>query len=128
MNPSSQRAARLLSVCIALLPPALGAAQTGAPPQPQSAAPEAAPQEAPFTFKAGVELVTVPVVVRGRDGNAVGDLRKESFQLFDDGKPREIASFSVRRPPGSSRLGPRRRPAASWRTFSTTSLWASKAA
>jgi len=98
MNPKSQRAARLLSVCIVLLSPAFGAAQTGAPPQP--AAPEAAPQEAPFTFKGGVELVTVPVVVRGRDGNAVGDLRKESFQLLDEGKPREIASFSVERAEG----------------------------
>jgi len=98
MNPTSQRAARLLSVCIALLSPAFGAAQTGAPSQP--AAPEAASQEAPFTFKGGVELVTVPVVVRSRDGNAVGDLRKESFQLFDDGKPREIASFSVEKAAG----------------------------
>jgi VWFA-related protein len=103
MNPTSQRAARLLSVCIALLSPALGAAQSGAPQQ--SAAPEAASQEAPFTFKAGVELVTVPVVVRGRDGNAVGDLRKENFQLFDDGKPREIASFSVERAAGEQPAG-----------------------
>jgi VWFA-related protein len=103
MNPTSQRAARLLSVCIALLSPALGVAQTGAPPQ--SAAPEAVPQEAPFTFKAGVELVTVPVVVRSRDGNAVGDLRKESFQLFDDGKPREIASFSVEKAAGEQPAG-----------------------
>jgi VWFA-related protein len=103
MNPTSQRAARLLSVCIALLSPALGVAQTGAPQQ--SAAPEAASPEAPFTFKAGVELVTVPVVVRGRDGNAVGDLRKESFQLFDDGKPREIASFSVEKAAGEQPAG-----------------------
>jgi VWFA-related protein len=103
MNPTSQRAARLLSVCIVLFPPALGVAQTGAPPQ--SAAPETTSQEAPFAFKAGVELVTVPVVVRGRDGNAVGDLRKENFQLFDDGKPREIASFSVERAAGEQPAG-----------------------
>jgi VWFA-related protein len=103
MNPTSLTAARLLLVCAALLSPALGIAQTGAPPQ--SAAPEAASQEAPFTFKGGVELVTVPVVVRSRDGNAVGDLRKESFQLFDDGKPREIASFSVEKAAGEQPAG-----------------------
>src|ERR1700690_174218 len=58
----------------------------------------AAAQEAPQTFKSGVTMIEVPVVVRDRDGHAVGDLTKDNFQLFDNGKRVEIASFSVDKP------------------------------
>ena len=60
---------------------AIGAAQTGE-----------------VTFKSSVNLVQVPVVVRDRDGRAVHGLTKGDFQIFDDGKQREIASFSVSAP------------------------------
>jgi VWFA-related protein len=47
------------------------------------------------TFKAGVTMIQVPVVVRDHDGHVVGNLSKDDFQLFDDGKRQEIASFSM---------------------------------
>ncbi len=50
------------------------------------------------TFKAAVNVIQVPVVVRDRDGRAVSDLKKEDFQLFDNGKLQEVASFSVEVP------------------------------
>ncbi len=47
------------------------------------------------TFKAETTVVLVPVVVRDKDGNAVGNLNKDDFQLFDKGKPQAITQFSV---------------------------------
>ena len=54
------------------------------------------------TFKSGVTMIQVPVVVRDRDGHAVGDLKKDDFQLFDNGQQVEIASFSVDKPGGQA--------------------------
>jgi len=51
--------------------------------------------DTPATFRTKVNLVLVPVVVRDRQGRAVGDLHKEDFQLFDSGKPQTISSFSI---------------------------------
>lgn len=43
-------------------------------------------------------MIQVPVVVRDRNGSTVGSLEKEDFELFDNGKRVEIASFSVEKP------------------------------
>jgi VWFA-related protein len=49
------------------------------------------------------DLVEVPTVVRDAHGNAVGNLKKEDFLLFDNGKPQTISSFSILAgPPASS--------------------------
>ena len=59
-----------------------------------------ASHDEPALFKARVNLVMVPVVVRDRKGNAVGNLKQEDFQLFDKGKPQYIARFSMERAGG----------------------------
>ncbi|HEY4084842.1 MAG TPA: VWA domain-containing protein, partial [Bryobacteraceae bacterium] len=69
---------------------ALLSAQAPSPP-----AAEVTSKEAPFTFKSGVNLVPVPVVVRDSRGQAVGNLDVEDFQLFDNGKLQMISKFSV---------------------------------
>src|SRR5579872_2133087 len=56
---------------------------------------EVTQRDAPFTFSAGVNLVLVPVVIRDREGHAIGTLKKEDFQLFDKGKLQDISKFSI---------------------------------
>src|SRR4051794_32291193 len=79
---------------IALL--TLGAlpAQQPAPTAAKTSA-EMTTRDEPAVFKARVNLVVVPVVVRDKQGNAVGNLKQEDFQLFDKGKPQYIARFTM---------------------------------
>jgi VWFA-related protein len=82
----------------------------GSPPQsePAQAAPAQTPpsnenaevssRDTPATFKVRVNLVLVRVVVRDGQGNVVGNLGKEDFQLFDNSKPQVISAFSLETP------------------------------
>jgi VWFA-related protein len=42
-----------------------------------------------------VNLISVPVVVRDKDGRAAGNLEKEDFRVFDKGKLQVITKFSM---------------------------------
>lgn len=58
--------------------------------QSQSSAPRQASQGA---------LITVPAIVMDRDGRYVGNLRKEDFQIYEDGVEQNVAHFaSVEKP------------------------------
>jgi VWFA-related protein len=63
-----------------------------------SAAPERAQQSAGVptpTFRAEVEYVEVDALVTDAQGRFVPGLRKEEFQIFEDGKPQAIANFAL---------------------------------
>jgi VWFA-related protein len=47
------------------------------------------------TFRVNVKLVLARVVVRDSKGNALGNLHKEDFDLFDNGKPQVISHFDA---------------------------------
>ena len=70
-------------------------AQQSPPLDEASTASEVVSHDEPTTFRSGVNLVMIPVVVRDSSGKAVGNLRKEDFQLSDRGKPQEITKFSM---------------------------------
>ena len=59
--------------------------------------PEIATRETPLTFKSNVRLVSVPVVVRDKQGRAIGNLTRDDFQLLENGKPQILSRFSVER-------------------------------
>ena len=46
-------------------------------------------------FRAGTALVLVDVVATQADGNLNRDLKREDFQIFEDGKPQEVKQFQV---------------------------------
>jgi Ca-activated chloride channel family protein len=46
------------------------------------------------TFRAGIDLVTFGVTAVDRRGNLVTDLRREEFQLVEDGQPQAITHFT----------------------------------
>src|SRR5581483_11929435 len=71
------------AVCIAST--VVSAGQTPAPPPQQ-------PQQP--TFRVQVDYVEVDVVVTDQRGNLVRDLKKEDFQVFEDGKAQTISTFT----------------------------------
>ncbi len=48
-----------------------------------------------FTLQSNVDVILVPVLVRNRQGAALGDLTAADFQVFDNKKRREISGFMV---------------------------------
>ena len=54
-------------------------------------------QDSGFTFKSGVNVVLVPVVVRDKQNHTVGDLKKDNFQIFDRGKQQTISGFTIQK-------------------------------
>src|SRR5438270_12583847 len=63
-----------------------------ASPQPPASAQPPAQQQP--TFKVRVDYVEVDVVVTDRQGNLVRDLKKEDFQVLEDGKNQTINTFT----------------------------------
>src|SRR5262245_36312772 len=60
-------------------------AQTPTPPKPA----------AQPTFRVTVDLVTNDIVVRDEKGNFIPDLKKEEFEIFEDGVKQDITSMTV---------------------------------
>jgi VWFA-related protein len=86
MRPPGTFIGAVLALCLA--PVIRSAGQS----QPQ---PEITSSDAPVVFSSRVNLVSVPVVVRDKQGHAVGSLKQDDFELFDKGKPQVITKFSV---------------------------------
>ncbi len=53
------------------------------------------PPATPPTITVNVTRVLIPVVVRDKQGRAVGNLKKEDFQVFDNDKPQPISGFMI---------------------------------
>src|SRR3954454_4311155 len=49
----------------------------------------------PPSFKSGVNLVEVDVIVRDKDGHVVHDLGRGDFAVMEDGKPVDLETFTA---------------------------------
>ena len=78
-------------------PPPAKPPATPPPAGAPAAAPSAAPtpeQETP-TFRGGVTLVTTDVIARDNQGLFVPDLKKDEFEVIEDGTPQTLVSFTL---------------------------------
>lgn len=86
MRPRATFIAAVLALCLTPIVPSSGQ---------QPAQPEITTSDSPVVFSSRVNLVSVPAVVRDREGRAVGNLRQEDFELFDKRRPQVITKFSI---------------------------------
>jgi VWFA-related protein len=82
--------------------------QSSPAPAPASDRVEMNTRDSTIPLESHVNLVPVRVIVRNGKGQAIGNLRKEDFQLFEDGKLQDISHFSVETPASVSQafVGP----------------------
>jgi len=59
------------------------------------------PQEPGFSFRTSAQLVNVTVTVTDQNGRFVTGLRKEDFEVYEDGKPVAVTHFDNERVPVS---------------------------
>ena len=71
-------------------------------PQQQQSQPPPNPPQPPAgqnpqrpTFRAGINFVSVDVIVSDKNGNPILDLKPEEFSLSEDGKSQKIEQFSI---------------------------------
>src|SRR3954464_7117643 len=74
---------------------ALTAGLSAQTPGQAPAAPNSATTQEKPTFKVQVDLVTSDIIVRDDKGNFVPDLKKEEFEIYEDGVKQDISSMTV---------------------------------
>ena len=87
-----------LPILAAQNPDTPSAAAATSSPSATKPASELSSRDEMATFKVKVNVVLVRVVVRDSQGHAVGTLKKENFELFDNKKQQAITTFSVEQP------------------------------
>ena len=64
------------------------------PPQPQQP-PQTAIARTDQVIRTGVELITTDVIVRDNRGQFISDLKKDEFELLEDGVKQQVISFTL---------------------------------
>jgi VWFA-related protein len=62
---------------------------------PQPAQPAGPDQQQPPTFRVQIDAVNMDVIVKDSNGRFVPDLKKEDFEIYEDGVKQEITSMTV---------------------------------
>jgi VWFA-related protein len=66
---------------------------SGAPASQQQ--PDQTPPAGTPTFRTDINFVRVDVIVSDKQGNAIGDLKQQDFEVSEDGKPQTIQTFKL---------------------------------
>src|SRR3954447_12168531 len=74
---------------------ALTAGLSAQTPGQAPATPNTATSQERPTFKVQVDLVTNDIIVRDEKGNFIPDLKKEEFEIYEDGVKQDISSMTV---------------------------------
>ncbi|MDQ5839220.1 MAG: hypothetical protein M3379_20770, partial [Acidobacteriota bacterium] len=97
MKETSARA-RLRAALLALSLLSQAAAASAQQQQPQR---PPAPADEEEVVRLNTELVQLRAVVTDRKGQPVENLKKEDFEVLENGQPREVSFFSLERAPAS---------------------------
>src|SRR4029453_5554152 len=65
------------------------------PPQAQQPAQQTPVDQPPFTFRVEGNYVEVDALVTDADGKPIANLTKDDFELFEDGKKQDVATFAL---------------------------------
>ena len=84
---------RFRPLVLALAAVAIGSSLAGVGARAPQAQQRPANQRPTATFRSSVDLVTVNVVVRDRNGNVVRGLTRDDFTVTEDGRPQTISTF-----------------------------------
>jgi len=68
---------------------------TAPPPQAQQPAQQTPVDQPPVTFRVEVNYVEVDALVTDADGKPIANLTKDDFELFEDGKKQDVATFAL---------------------------------
>lgn len=83
-------------------PSGANSAQANSPAETPPAKPQAATSSTPVTvLKVTTRLVLVDVVVTDHSGTPATNLKKEDFEVRENGKPQKIVAFAFQPPPSS---------------------------
>jgi VWFA-related protein len=82
-------------------PPPPPPRQTAPPPEPPAGQPgqpgsqTAVQEQQTPDFRTGVDVITMDVIARDNGGLFVSDLKKDDFEVFEDGVKQELVSFTL---------------------------------
>jgi VWFA-related protein len=94
MQPNHLRRTVYVSAIVAAVAAGAGLEAQNPPPQKPAQQTPLKPDD-PQVIRLGVELITTDVIVRDERGQFVADLKKDEFQLFEDGVPQKVISFHL---------------------------------
>jgi VWFA-related protein len=69
--------------------------QTQPPAKPDAAKPTPGKSDPEQVIRTGVELITTDVIVRDGRGQFIADLKKDEFEVYEDGVRQQVVSFTL---------------------------------